>query len=545
MSATTRLTDLTDDALLLIIQKLILDTVGLESLRRCCKYFRSFFASYHNELRAMRERAVENAWMDPNPMEASSVRVACDLSEKEEVMMRGEEAHSGGVIFLAACDRFIVTVRYNEQDGIVCACPNLDCSCETKRKSQEDVAIAKSLQLFARKRLEVWTHQMQLLLVVSSEQFGRSFSSSGQGPTGNWPRYQFWSGARVRSPMFAYDPKTSIFVWVESQAREIEIYFLDVEKKTSESVKIKSDERNIYSECLPRAVSMHNGFLSISYERDGQNLLFLRWYKYRKQTRPDSNSRIQNLESEVQISELEPNLLQYSNFILDQNARFTVAAYSTWVRGVPRAIATHITTVRTEDLMLAELVENELMTSKRLTPMQAYINGVKISEREDLVAVMDSNTSGEPLVRLLNAASLDEVATVHLPEATIPPTTEPYRGGVLWCQKILLVVTDELIQNLEEHAGRTVTRFALKKGGGNRGEVGGDMSWTKRRLDFWQAVHTAQTSRDPQSMGSWRQEKDSLHLEGIAVVENGLVVAVRDRRGNSTIAFLDMLTSKS
>ena len=94
---------------------------------------------------------------------------------------------------------------------------------------------------------------------------------------------------------------------------------------------------------------------------------------------------------------------------------------------------------------------------------------MKISEREDLVAVMDSNTSGEPLVRLLNAASLDEVATVHLPEATIPPTTEPYRGGVLWCQKILLVVTDELIQNLEEHAGRSVTRFALQKGRGNRG----------------------------------------------------------------------------
>ena len=114
MSPTTSLTDLTDDALLLIIQKLILDTVGLESLRRCCKYFRSFFSVYHTELRAMRERAVENAWMEPNPMEASSVRVACNLSEKEEVMMRGEEAHSGGVIFLAACDRFIVTVRYNE-----------------------------------------------------------------------------------------------------------------------------------------------------------------------------------------------------------------------------------------------------------------------------------------------------------------------------------------------------------------------------------------------------------------------------------------------
>ena len=546
MSPTTRLTDLTDDALLLIIEKLILDKVGLESLRRCCKHFRSFFSVYHTEVRAMRERAVEKAWMEPNPTKASSVRVASNLSEKEEVMMRGEEAHSGGVIFLAACDRFIVIVRYNEQDMIVCACPNLDCSCETKRKSQEDVAIANSLQLFARKRLEVWTLQMQLLLVVSSEQFGRSFCSSGQGPTGNWPRYQFWSGARVRSPMFAYDPKTSIFVWVESQAREIEINFLDVERKTSECVKIKSDERNSYSECLPRAVSMHSGLLSISYERDGQNLLYLRWYKYTKQTSSDSISCIQNLESEVEISELEPNLLQYSNFILDQNSRFTVAAFSTWVRGVPRAIATHITTVRTEDVMHALLAEihNELLTSKRLTPVQAYINGVKISEREDLVAVMDSNTSGEPLVRLLHAANLDEVATVHLPEATIPPTTEPYRGGVLWCQKILLVVTDELIHNLEEHAGRTVTRFALKKGGGDR-EAGGDMSWTKRQLDFWQAVHAAQTSRDPQSMGSWRQEKENLHLEAISVVEKGLVLAVRDRRGDSTIAFIDMLTSKS
>jgi len=539
MSPKTSLTDLTDDALLLIIQKLVLDTVGLESLRRCCKYFRSFFSAYSTEVRAMQERAVENAWMEPNPIEASSVRVACNLSEKEEVMMRGEEAHSGGVIFLAACNRFILIVRYNEQDGIVCACPKLDCSCETKTKSEEDVAIAKSLQLFARKRLEVWTMQMQLLYVVSSEKFGRSFSLSGQGPTGNWPRYQFWSGARVRSPMFAYDPKTSIFVWVESQAREIEINSLDVERKTSESVKIKSEEINSYSECLPRAVSMHNGLLSISYERDGQNLLFVRWYKYTKQTNSDSISCIQNMESKVEISELEPNLLQYSNFILDQNTRFTVAAYSTWVRRVPRAIATHITTVRTDNV-----INNELMSCKRLTPVQAYINGVKISEREDLVAVMDSNTSGEPLVRLLHASNLDEVGTVHLPEATIPPTTEPYRGGVLWCQKILLVVTDQLIENLEEHAGRTITRFALKRGGGNR-ETGGGISWTKRQLDFWRAIHTAQTSRDPQSMGSWRQEKECLHLEAISVLENGLVVAVRDRRGDSTIAFIDMLTSKS
>ena len=71
------------------------------------------------------------------------------------------------------------------------------------------------------------------------------------------------------------------------------------------------------------------------------------------------------------------------------------------------------------------------------------------------------------------------------------------------------------------------------------------MSWTKRQLNFWQAIHTAQTSRDPQAMASWRQEKESLHLEAISVIEKGLVVAVRDRRGDSTIAFIDMLTSKS
>ena len=331
--------------------------------------------------------------------------------------------------------------------------------------------------------------------------------------------------------MFAYDPKSSLFIWVESQAREIEINLLDLEKKTSESVKIQSDSKN-YSECLPRAVSINNGLLSISYERDGQNLLFVRFYKYTKQ-----NSSLESLEPEVEISELEPNLVQYSNFILDQNSRFTVAAYSTWVRGVPRAIATHLTTIGTED----GIIKDELISTLRLSPVQAYINGVKISEREDLIAVMDSNTSGEPLVRLLQATNLDEVATVHLPEAAIPPTTEPYRGGVLWCHKILLVVTDELIQNLEEHAGRTITRF--KRGvHPNKDKQGEEVSWTKRRLDFWQAFHTAQTSSHPESMGSWRQEKESLHLEAIAVVENGIVVAVRDRRGNSTIAFIDMIS---
>ena len=432
-------------------------------------------------------------------------------------------------------------VRYNEQDGIVCACPDLLCGCDLKKQNEEDVDFVKSLQLFARKRLEVWTHQLQLVHLVSSEKFGRSFSSSGQGPTGNWPRYQFWSGARVRSPMFAYDAETSVFVWVESQAREIEINFLDVERKTSEWTKIQSDSIN-YSECLPRAVSMHNGLLCISYERDGQNLLFVRWYKYTKQTTSDSTSNIQSLGTDVRISELEPNLVQYSNFILDQNARFTVAAYSTWVRGVPRAIATHITTVRMEDLVRSSNLEidTDLLTSKRLTPVQAYINGVKISSRDDLVAVMDSTTSGEPLVRLHLASNLDEVAVVHLPEASIPPTTEPYRGGVLWQQKILLVVTDELIQNLEEHAGRTITRFALKEAGAGR-----ITTQTKRRLDFWEAVHSAQTLVNPESLGSWRQEKENLHIEAIAVVERGLVLAVRDRKGDSTIAVIDMLASKS
>ena len=49
----------------------------------------------------------------------------------------------------------------------------------------------------------------------------------------------------------------------------------------------------------------------------------------------------------------ELTLVQYSNFTLDQNARFTVADYSTCVRGVPRAITTHATTVRTENVKAA------------------------------------------------------------------------------------------------------------------------------------------------------------------------------------------------
>ena len=110
MSPTTSLTDLTDDALLLILQKLILDNVGLRSLRRCCKFFRNFFSAYQTELRAMRDKALEHAWMDPSPVTTSSILVADNLSEKEEVLMRGEEAHSGGVIFLAACNRFCKTI---------------------------------------------------------------------------------------------------------------------------------------------------------------------------------------------------------------------------------------------------------------------------------------------------------------------------------------------------------------------------------------------------------------------------------------------------
>ena len=118
MSPTTSLTDLTDDALLLILQKLILDNVGLRSLRRCCKYFRNFFSAYQTELRAMRDKAVENAWMDPSPVTTSSILVADNLSEKEEVLMRGEEAHSGGVIFLAACNRFCKTITPHHQNHI-------------------------------------------------------------------------------------------------------------------------------------------------------------------------------------------------------------------------------------------------------------------------------------------------------------------------------------------------------------------------------------------------------------------------------------------
>ena len=118
MSPTTSLTDLTDDALLLILQKLILDNVGLRSLRRCCKYFRNFFSAYQTELRAMRDKALENAWMDPSPVTSSSILVADNLSEKEEVLMRGEEAHSGGVIFLAACTRFYRTITHYHQNSI-------------------------------------------------------------------------------------------------------------------------------------------------------------------------------------------------------------------------------------------------------------------------------------------------------------------------------------------------------------------------------------------------------------------------------------------
>jgi len=95
MSPTTSLTDLTDDALLLILQKLILDNVGLRSLRRCCKFFRNFFSAYQTELRAMRDKALEQAWMDPRPVTASSILVADNLSEKEEVHCDGPLQRTG------------------------------------------------------------------------------------------------------------------------------------------------------------------------------------------------------------------------------------------------------------------------------------------------------------------------------------------------------------------------------------------------------------------------------------------------------------------
>jgi len=135
--ANKSLKDLTEDALLLILEKLILDTASLENLKRSCKFFNCFFSTYHSRLVSMRHRAVESAWMRRSEVLSSSVMVPLDLNPKESLLVKGEEAQSGGVIFLAACSSYIVMVRYNEQDGVVCACPRLSQSVATWQRRCE------------------------------------------------------------------------------------------------------------------------------------------------------------------------------------------------------------------------------------------------------------------------------------------------------------------------------------------------------------------------------------------------------------------------
>ena len=516
--ANKNLKDLTEDALLLILEKLILDTASLENLKRSCKFFNCFFSTYHRQLVSMRHRALESAWMRRSEVLSSSVKVPLDLNPKESLLVKGEEAQSGGVIFLAACSSYIVMVRYNEQDGVVCACPALKCGCE-KQVDSEARSKESSNSLFARKRLEVWSTDMYLLRVVSSETFGHSFTTGGRGPEGNWPRFQFWSGARVRSPIFAYDVREKVVVWVESQALEIEINLYFVEKGTTSSVKIERDP-NSYSECLPRAVSMHKGILLILYEKGEENELFLRFYNYTK------------FLSEFKVSDLEHNLVQYSNFIVDQNTRFGVVAFSTWVRGVPRAVATSITSVKVGH---GGTDGAEVVSSRDLCPVQAYISGVSMSPSDDLVATLDSTEAGHPLVRLLLAATLEEVAVVNMPEFTLPPTTEPYRGGIMWHRNILIVVIDQLVENLEEHVGRGLVRLAV------RTTKGGEVTVRKEALDFWPGVWAAHHEADPEALAPWRRERESQHLEAVAMVEAGLVTATRNMRGDSLLATIHVI----
>ena len=139
-------------------------------------------------------------------------------------MMRGEEAHSGGVIFLSACARFILINTISIIIIIIiiiitCSFTGSLCWFATTSRTglsapaQTSIAAAKQKEEAKRKfqtlsnclhasawrcgqcpldtsyffslflaqfLLEVWTHHLKLLHVVSSEQFGRSFCSSGQ-----------------------------------------------------------------------------------------------------------------------------------------------------------------------------------------------------------------------------------------------------------------------------------------------------------------------------------------------------------------------------
>ena len=68
------------------------------------------------------------------------------------------------------------------------------------------------------------------------------------------------------------------------------------------------------------------------------------------------------------------------------------------------------------------------------------------------------------------------------------------------------------------------------------------MSCSRRTLDFWPGLHGAQ-ARLQQSLGSWRQERDCLHLEATAASNTGLMVAFRGRKGDSALAYLNMIAS--
>ena len=68
------LVDLTDDTLLLILDNLIVNKPALIALQSTCSFFTSLFNNY--SIWKKHEKAVENAWMRPNPVKSKEVVIA-------------------------------------------------------------------------------------------------------------------------------------------------------------------------------------------------------------------------------------------------------------------------------------------------------------------------------------------------------------------------------------------------------------------------------------------------------------------------------------
>ena len=114
------LVDLTDDTLLLILDNLLVNKPALLALQSTCSLLKALCNTY--SIWKKHEKAVENAWMRPNPVKSKEVVIASNISEKESQLNSTEHME---VLFMDMCDNYIVLVRYNQLD-IACSCSDME-----------------------------------------------------------------------------------------------------------------------------------------------------------------------------------------------------------------------------------------------------------------------------------------------------------------------------------------------------------------------------------------------------------------------------------